>query len=88
MQESSLTVAEVAELLKLNEQTVGNWIERGELPRCGSVRGGCASPIRYRSGDCKGLHGRKRRRMSPMPSARDARKVLMRNSCATASRRS
>jgi excisionase family DNA binding protein len=26
-----LTVAEVAELLKLNQQTVRNWIDRGEL---------------------------------------------------------
>jgi len=27
-----LTVAEVAERLKLNQQTVRNWIDRGELP--------------------------------------------------------
>jgi excisionase family DNA binding protein len=27
-----LTVAEVAELLKLNQQTVRNWIDRGYLP--------------------------------------------------------
>lgn len=27
-----LTVAEVAEILKLNPQTVRNWIDRGELP--------------------------------------------------------
>jgi excisionase family DNA binding protein len=27
-----LTVAEVAELLKLNEQTVRNWIDQGSLP--------------------------------------------------------
>ena len=27
-----LTVREVAELLKLNQQTVRNWIDRGELP--------------------------------------------------------
>jgi excisionase family DNA binding protein len=27
-----LTVAEIAELLKLSEQTVSNWIDRGELP--------------------------------------------------------
>jgi excisionase family DNA binding protein len=27
-----LTVAEVAELLKLNQQTLRNWIEQGQLP--------------------------------------------------------
>jgi excisionase family DNA binding protein len=27
-----LTVADIAGLLKLNQQTVRNWIERGELP--------------------------------------------------------
>ncbi len=30
--EPFLTVAEVAELLKLNQQTVRNWIEQGSLP--------------------------------------------------------
>jgi excisionase family DNA binding protein len=30
--EEFLTVAEVATLLKLNPQTVRNWIDRGELP--------------------------------------------------------
>ena len=30
--ESFLTVAEVAELLKLNQQTVRNWIDAGSLP--------------------------------------------------------
>jgi excisionase family DNA binding protein len=29
---SFLTVAEVAELLKLNQQTVRNWIDQGTLP--------------------------------------------------------
>lgn len=32
MEDSFLTVAEVAELPKLNQQTVRNWIDRGELP--------------------------------------------------------
>jgi excisionase family DNA binding protein len=27
-----LTVAEIAELFKINQQTVRNWIDRGELP--------------------------------------------------------
>jgi len=31
-EESFLTVAEVAELLKLNQQTVRNWIDAGSLP--------------------------------------------------------
>src|SRR3984957_13174233 len=31
-QESFLTVAEVAELLRLNQQTVRNWIDQGSLP--------------------------------------------------------
>jgi excisionase family DNA binding protein len=30
--ESFLTVAEVAEMLKLNQQTVRNWIDAGSLP--------------------------------------------------------
>lgn len=30
--ESFLTVADVAELLKLNQQTVRNWIDQGSLP--------------------------------------------------------
>ncbi len=30
--ETYLTVAEVAELLKLNQQTVRNWIDQGSLP--------------------------------------------------------
>jgi excisionase family DNA binding protein len=30
--DSLLTVAEVAELLKLNQATIRNWIDRGELP--------------------------------------------------------
>jgi excisionase family DNA binding protein len=31
-EESYLTVAEVAETLKLNQQTVRNWIDQGTLP--------------------------------------------------------
>ena len=30
--DSFLTVAEVAEILKLNQQTVRNWIDQGSLP--------------------------------------------------------
>ena len=32
LEESYLTVAEVAEVLKLNQQTVRNWIDQGSLP--------------------------------------------------------
>jgi excisionase family DNA binding protein len=32
IREEFLTVAEVAKILKLNQQTVRNWIDRGELP--------------------------------------------------------
>ena len=32
VEESYLTVAEVAEKLKLNQQTVRNWIDQGSLP--------------------------------------------------------
>jgi excisionase family DNA binding protein len=32
LEETFLTVAEVAELLKLNQQTVRNWIDQGSLP--------------------------------------------------------
>ncbi|OAI39389.1 hypothetical protein AYO39_02940 [Actinobacteria bacterium SCGC AG-212-D09] len=32
LDEEFLTVAEVAQLLKLNQQTVRNWIDRGYLP--------------------------------------------------------
>ncbi len=41
--EEFLTVAEVAALLKINEQTVRNWIERGELA---AVRAGRRVRIR------------------------------------------
>lgn len=32
VEDSFLTVAEVAEVLKLNQQTVRNWIDQGSLP--------------------------------------------------------
>ena|SRR5947209_1592605 len=32
LEDSLLTVAEVAEILKLNQQTVRNWIDQGSLP--------------------------------------------------------
>lgn len=32
IEDSFLTVAEVAEMLKLNQQTVRNWIDQGSLP--------------------------------------------------------
>jgi excisionase family DNA binding protein len=41
MPDELLTVAEVAELLKLNAQTIRDWLDRGELPyvRLGTRRG-------------------------------------------------
>ncbi len=36
-----LTVAEIAAVLKVNAQTVRNWIDRGELP---AVRVGALAP--------------------------------------------
>jgi excisionase family DNA binding protein len=32
LEETYLTVAEVAQMLKLNQQTVRNWIDQGSLP--------------------------------------------------------
>ena len=32
LEDSFMTVAEVAEVLKLNQQTVRNWIDQGSLP--------------------------------------------------------
>src|ERR1700749_3467381 len=49
--EELLTVAEVAGQLKLNQQTIRNWIDRGELPavRLGSRR------VRIRRADLDAL---------------------------------
>src|ERR1022692_2765481 len=47
MQDSFLTVAEVAELLKINPQTIRNWIDSGQLP---GVRVG-ARRVRVRQSD-------------------------------------
>ncbi|MHB8658965.1 MAG: helix-turn-helix domain-containing protein [Solirubrobacteraceae bacterium] len=46
-EEAYLTVLDIAELLKVNQQTVRNWIDRGELP---AVRAG-ARRIRIRQTD-------------------------------------
>jgi excisionase family DNA binding protein len=48
--DSFLTVAEVAELLKLNQQTVRNWIDQGSLP---ALRVG--RRVRIRSSDLNRL---------------------------------
>jgi excisionase family DNA binding protein len=45
--ENFLTVAEVAERLKINAQTVRNWLDRGELP---AIRVG-ARRVRIRESD-------------------------------------
>src|SRR5436305_2365126 len=49
-EDSFLTVAEVAELLKLNQQTVRNWIDQGSLP---ALRVG--RRVRIRSADLNRL---------------------------------
>jgi excisionase family DNA binding protein len=49
--ETYLTVADVAELLKLNPQTIRNWIDRGELP---AVRVG-PRRVRIRQSDLDAL---------------------------------
>ena len=46
-----LTVAEIADLLRLNQQTVRNWIDRGELP---AVRVGVRR-VRVRRSDLDAL---------------------------------
>ena len=46
MPDEFLTVAEVAELLKLNQQTIRNMIDRGELGTCASARGASGSASR------------------------------------------
>jgi|SRR5579859_5105740 len=50
LDDSFLTVAEVAEILKLNQQTVRNWIDQGSLP---ALRVG--RRVRIRSSDLERL---------------------------------
>jgi excisionase family DNA binding protein len=66
--EEFLTVAEVAELLKLNQQTVRNWIDQGSLP---ALRVG--RRVRIRRSDLEQMleEGYTRRAREPTPSAED-----------------
>ncbi len=71
--ETFLTVAEVAEMLKLNQQTVRNWIDQGSLP---AVRVG--RRVRIRRSDLErvladGYSGTRSasRQPAPGPSAED-----------------
>ena len=70
--DSFLTVAEVAELLKLNQQTVRNWIDQGSLP---ALRVG--RRVRIRSSDLNRLledgytAGARRSSQDDGPSAED-----------------
>jgi excisionase family DNA binding protein len=72
LEDSFLTVAEVAEMLKLNQQTVRNWIDQGSLP---ALRVG--RRVRIRRSDLERLldEGRTARPPSPPdesgPSADD-----------------
>jgi excisionase family DNA binding protein len=63
--EEFLTVAEVAELLKLNQQTVRNWIDAGSLP---AVKVGRRVRIRRSDLDRKLEAGR----TTPAPPTRPA----------------
>ena len=71
-EDSFLTVAEVAELLKLNQQTVRNWIDQGSLP---ALRVG--RRVRNRRSDFNRLleegytAGARRSGEQPTPSAED-----------------
>src|SRR5437588_689938 len=71
-EDSFLTVAEVAELLKLNQQTVRNWIDQGSLP---ALRVG--RRVRIRSSDLNRLleegytAGSRRSSQDDRPSAED-----------------
>src|SRR5205807_8308911 len=71
-EDTFLTVAEVAELLKLNQQTVRNWIDQGSLP---ALRVG--RRVRIRSSDLNRLleegytAGARRPGQSDGPSAED-----------------
>ena len=78
LEESYLTVAEVAERLKLNQQTVRNWIEQGSLP---ALRVGRRVRIKrsdfqrvldeaYSAGGAA-RHGGGSARQHPAPSAQD-----------------
>ena len=68
-EESFLTVAEVAELLKLNQQTVRNWIDQGTLPALHVGR-----RVRVRRSDFEALleRGRTVRPAQPEQSAGQA----------------
>ncbi len=63
--EEYLTVAEVAANLKLNQQTVRNWIDRGELP---ALRAGRRVRIK-RSDYERYLHDRYNGRIEPARTA-------------------
>jgi excisionase family DNA binding protein len=73
LEDSFLTVAEVAETLKLNQQTVRNWIDQGSLP---ALRVG--RRVRIRRSDFERLlsegysgGGSRAASSSPAPSAED-----------------
>lgn len=65
--DSFLTVAEVAEMLKLNQQTVRNWIDQGSLP---ALRVG--RRVRIRRSDLERVLAAGATAPESSPSTRDA----------------
>src|SRR5436305_10767769 len=76
MTDEFLTVGDVAETLKLNQQTVRNWIDRGELP---AIRVG--RRVRIRRSDFERLV--ERGRIGPLAESElpPAQAVLGRGTC-------
>jgi excisionase family DNA binding protein len=57
MPDELLTVAQVAERLKLNQQTVRNWIDKGTLPGWTSPRSSGGTWLRWPEGRRRRLAG-------------------------------
>ena len=71
-EDSFLTVAEVAEMLKLNQQTVRNWIDQGSLPALQSRPAGAdSSRSDFDRVLADGYTPAERRRRTADPSADD-----------------
>jgi excisionase family DNA binding protein len=86
LQETFLTVAEIAEQLKLNPQTIRNWIDRGSLP---AVRVG-PRQVRVRESDLDAFlnQGATPRAEESAPMAPPEQELLSRRTLANRLRRS